>query len=65
MSKTKEELIKEIDDMSYRELLTKWRFTPAGSPYFQGIVGEHFMKQMDEKAPSNISRVSKDIGWDE
>lgn len=38
-----------IDTASYEELLTKWRFAPSGSPWFQGEVGKYFEVIMSKK----------------
>jgi hypothetical protein len=61
--KTEDELLKEIDNMSYMDLLRKWRFAQAGDPMFRGFVGEYFRQQMEEKKPDNHSSISKEIGW--
>jgi hypothetical protein len=37
-----------IDRMTYLELLSRWRFHPAGSQWFQGETGEYFAKRMAE-----------------
>jgi len=60
------QMMKWIDDASYENLLRKWRFTPSGSPYFEGEVGEYYIKIMTEKkeAHPNSVQVSKDIGWE-
>ena len=56
-----------IDTASYEELLTKWRFAPSGSPWFQGEVGEYFGKMMSirkaEVGEAEAVRVSKAVGW--
>jgi hypothetical protein len=38
-----------IDNASYEELLRKWRFMPAGDPFFMGGVGGYYVKRMEEK----------------
>ena len=56
----------EIDAMSYRDLLTLWRFSPAGNPMFVGEVGEYFASRMFElrDAPGcHAVAISKSIGW--
>lgn len=64
---TEDEMKKQIDERSYEELLGKWRFAPAGSPWFQGEVGKYYSKVMAEKrkAVGNAAHVaaSKSIGW--
>lgn len=54
-----------IDDASYEELLRKWRFAPAGDPYFQGETGTYYSNVMAQKR-MNVDHVaaSKRIGWD-
>lgn len=37
-----------IDEMSYSGLLSRWRFAPAGNPWFQGETGEYWGKRMKE-----------------
>lgn len=56
-----------IDNASYTQLLSKWRFAPMGDPYFMDDTGEYFAKVMNEKKQqlSNSEQVktSKSIGW--
>lgn len=56
-----------IDSASYERLLSKWRFEPNGSPWFQGDVGIYFEKVLKEKreevGEEEHVRVSKSIGW--
>lgn len=56
-----------IDTASYEELLTKWRFAPSGSPWFQGEVGKHYEKIMSIKkaqvGEEAAVRTSKVVGW--
>ena len=54
---------KAIDEMTYEQMLSKWRFAPIGDPMFQGEVGDYFSKVMKQKR-ENHSQVSKKIGWD-
>jgi hypothetical protein len=35
-----------IDTAPYEALLRKWRFAPAGDPFFQGEVGEYYSKRL-------------------
>lgn len=56
-----------IDGASYEALLSRWRFAPVGSPWFQGEIGEYYMKKMAEKRATvgdaaHVS-ASKSIGW--
>ena len=58
-----------IDNASYEQLLEKWRFSPVGSSWFQGEVGEYFSKAMKDRrdAPGGDDehvRASKSIGWE-
>ena len=56
-----------IDNSTYEELLRKWRFEPAGSPWFTGEVGLYFeevlRKKQTEISSEEHSRTSKSIGW--
>jgi len=56
-----------IDNMSYYDLLSKWRFAPIGDPWFQGETGEYWSKRMAElrKQPGGNEKhiaISKAIG---
>ena len=53
-----------IDNASYEELLSKWRFSSLGDPMFQGETGDYYAKVMKEKR-ENVDHVSasKRIGW--
>lgn len=54
-----------IDRLSYEELLSRWRFAPAGDPWFQGETGEYWAKRMTELKEAGADHVgaSKRIGW--
>lgn len=56
-----------IDNASYKDLLRRWRFAPAGKTIFQGEVGEYYHKVMGEKKSeignAEAVRVSKEIGF--
>jgi hypothetical protein len=59
---------KLIDALTYEELLRRWRFFPAGDPWFQGETGEYWGKHMAElrAEPNGNDRhvsASKSIGW--
>jgi len=59
----------EIDAMSYEQLLFRWRFYPAGYPWFQGESGDYWGKRMAElrnQPDGDIKHTtaSKHIGWD-
>lgn len=62
------EMKKWIDEASYEQLLSKWRFARVGDPMFQGEIGDYYAKVMfrkrDELPEGEASRVSKRIGWD-
>ena len=56
-----------IDNASYRELLSRWRFARSGNPFFEGEVGDYYAKVMkckrEEVGDAEHTRVSKSIGW--
>lgn len=56
-----------IDNASIYALLSKWRFSPIGSPYFQDRErAAYFQKVMTEKRNADNDawvRASKDLGW--
>lgn len=59
-----ENMKKLIDGMDYEEMLRRWRFTPSGSPFFQGELGEYFKKRMLLlKSFVDHDEISKKIGW--
>ena len=61
-----DELKNQIDGMSYREMLKKWRFTPSGDSMFEGESGTYYSKVMFEKRdadPEGAVQASKSIGW--
>ena len=53
-----------IDNATYEELLSKWRFSAMGDPMFQGEAGEYFKTIMLEKK-NQVDHVqaSKNVGW--
>ncbi len=53
-----------IDNSSYEELLSRWRFAPIGDPMFQGDIGDYYSKVMFEKK-EHVDHVqaSKNVGW--
>ena len=58
------ELKQQLDNMSYRDMLEKWRYAPVGAAVFQGESGEYFRKVMLEKKEKvNHVAASKDVGW--
>ncbi len=38
-----------VDQASYRQLLERWRYAPAGDPMFQGDTGDYYAKVMAEQ----------------
>lgn len=53
-----------IDNASYEQLLSRWRFASIGDAFFQGETGEYYAKVMGEKKKTaDHVRVSKNIGW--
>ena len=55
-----------IDLASYEQLLSRWRFAPAGDPYFSGETGKYFSKMMQqrkEENPAGAVEASKRIEW--
>jgi hypothetical protein len=62
-----EQLKKEIDNMTYEQMLSRWRFSPVGDQMFTEESGKYFAQVMREKK-NNLSesehvKVSKDLGW--
>ena len=55
-----------IDNASYTELLTKWRFAPSGDPMFIEA-GKYFSEVMkfkrNEIGHDAHTTISKAIGW--
>jgi len=54
-----------IDDLSYDELLRRWRFTLSGDPWFQGESGDYWSERMSELRAVGADHVgaSKRVGW--
>lgn len=65
---TDELMIEWIDNATYDQLLSRWRFSPIGSPFFSGKVGVHFTEVMrkreTEVGDAEHTAASKRIGWD-
>ena len=60
------ELKGQIDELSYGELLRRWRFAPVGDAMFQGESGEYWRKRMSKlrrENPAEHVRASKALGW--
>lgn len=66
MTAKDEEMIKWIDKATYYDLLSRWRFAPAGDPFFTGEVGKHYEKVMRERREEvgneEHVRISKALG---
>ncbi len=60
-------MINWIDNADYDDLLSKNRFAPSGSKFFQGKVGDYFLAKMKEVrakiGDAEHSATSKRIGW--
>jgi len=60
---------KQIDDMSYRSMLSLQRFAPIGekNPLFEGDTYDYFKKVMDEKyekiGNAGHVAISKELGF--
>jgi len=54
-----------IDNASYEQLLHKWRFAPAGDPFFSVDTGIYYEEVMQRKK-QEVDHVaaSKRVGWD-
>ena len=54
-----------IDSLSIRELLSDWRFSPSGNPWFEGETGGYWGKRMRElrdQSPEDYVAASKSLG---
>ena len=65
---TKKEMKDWIDGATYEDMLTRWRWAPSGSPWFQGEIGKYFELIMSQKrkeiGPTEATRISKRVGWE-
>jgi len=65
---TEAEMTQWIDTADYESLLWRWRFHPAGSPWFQGVIGAYYSKKLaarrEEVGAEEHVRASKAVGWD-
>ena len=54
-----------IDNATYDELLSKWRFAKVGDPLFQSETGVYYGEVMAEKKKQCYDpvKVSKRVGW--
>jgi hypothetical protein len=55
---------KYIDGLSYESLLSRWRFSPVGDPWFQDETGTYWGDRMKELREAGVDHVgaSKAIG---
>ena len=54
---------KHIDSLSYKQLLSGWRFAPVGDAWFQGETGEYWGKRMAElRDQEDHVKASKELG---
>ena len=56
----------QIDHMTYKHMLSLWRYTPVGGNdlLFEGETGEYFSKSMAEKKKYvDHVAISKIVGW--
>ena len=64
--KLTDELKQKIDNMSYADMLAKWRFAPIGDNLFQDDSGKYFSDRMfalRDAKPEAAVAASKAIGW--
>lgn len=61
-----DKLKKEIDKMSYKEMLYLWRFAPMGDDLLQDESGTYFVKSINLKRADckDEAKISKEVGWD-
>lgn len=68
MTEAEERMLQWIEKASYEELLYKWRFSPAGDPFFIGKIGDFYQDRMNKlKIETPIEEqvsISKKVGWD-
>ena len=54
-----------IDNLSYEDLLRRWRNAPAGDPWFEGNTGEYWVLRMGKLRDTvDHAAISKKVGWD-
>ena len=62
-----EKMKKWIDNATYEQLLSRWRFAPIGDLMFQGEVGDYYAEVMarkgEEVGNEEAVRASENIGW--
>jgi hypothetical protein len=58
----------KIDNASYLQLLSWWRFSTPGSKLFDGETGTYYAKKMSERraevGDAAHTAISKIIGWE-
>ena len=58
---------KHIDSLAYIQLLSQWRFSPSGDPWFQGETGNYWSNRMEELRSElndgEHAKISKTLGW--
>lgn len=55
-----------LDEASYEQLLSHWRYAPIGDPMFLGECGDYYTKVLSQKRdadPKGHVEASKRIGW--
>lgn len=53
-----------IDNLTYEEMLRRWRFGAMGDSIFQGDSGKYWIKVMEEKRQRvDHVKISKMLGW--
>ena len=64
----KDEMKNWVDNASYEQLLSRWRFAPDGDLMFQGEIGNYYTevmkKRREEVGNEEHVRASKSIGWE-
>jgi hypothetical protein len=63
MSNISEDIKKEIDNMTHKEMAWLWRFGDSSNKYFQGEVGEYFKHRLFNHFGGFNTQLSKNIGW--
>lgn len=64
---TNEQMVAAMNKMTYKELLTLWRFEPVGSPWFTKFMKPEFDKVMRLRRKGlrigDAQRISEEVGW--
>lgn len=65
---TNRALRKQIREASFEEILRLWRFSPIGSPVFEGPVGDlltaRYAAMRSSLSDAEWTALSKRVGWD-